>query len=37
MIEIIAPYVLIAGAIYGIWIGLGELKKIRDKRRGSNE
>ena len=37
MIQILAPYVLIAGAIYGIWIGLGELKKIWEKRRGSNE
>ena len=33
IIAIIAPYVLIAAAIYGAWIGLQELKKIREKNK----
>lgn len=31
LIAIIAPYVLVAGAIYGILIGLQELKKEKKR------
>lgn len=31
LIAIIAPYVLIAGAIYGVWIGVQELKKEKKR------